>query len=97
MGAERRRMGSAQHAVATGVDMLALALSLGAPQHEDDRSFTLGKKLDHAVRKALPAPTLMCTRLASLDREHRVKQQHSATCPGTQATVIRSGHGEVVV
>ncbi|KAG0935813.1 hypothetical protein G6F31_015851 [Rhizopus arrhizus] len=93
VGRQRRRMRRLQHAMAAGVDDLALLLRIGAPEHEHQAFAFAVEHVHHVVGEALPAPPLVRAGLALFHGQHRIEQQHAALRPRDQAAVMFSSDG----
>ena len=70
-------MRRSEHQVPPAIDGRTLLDGVTAPQHEHDAITLVVKQLHDPVGKALPAFTLVRTRLPALHRQHRIQQQHT--------------------
>ena len=60
-------MGRSENTMPGAINSCALFLSMGAPQHKDDRGLSPIDRRYHCVSKALPTLTLMRSRDAVLN------------------------------
>ena len=65
-------------------DQLALGLRMRAPEHEDHGAAFLGAGCNQTIRQLLPAALGMRGRLAVLNRQAGIEQQHALACPASQ-------------
>ncbi|KAG1435407.1 hypothetical protein G6F57_021141 [Rhizopus arrhizus] len=105
VGRQRRRMRRLQHAMAAGVDDLALLLRIGAPEHEHQAFAFAVEHVHHVVGEALPAPPLVRAGLALFhgsrgpDAGYRDRSRSPCRCSAATAAPARpaaprsSGHG----
>ena len=66
------------------VDVGALLLRVGAPEHEHEwRSCLLDQRANDSVSETLPAPPLVRVRLVRAHTQHAVQQQHACNISNT--------------
>ena len=95
VGAERRGVGGAEHAVTRGVDDGTLLLRIGSPEDEYEVVALLAEDADDSIGEHLPAAALMRTRIVGLHGERGVEEQHALVGPTGEVAVGRQGLAEV--
>ena len=82
--------------MAIGIDDGALALGVGAPQHEHHPFPLLVDSGDRPVGELLPPLALVGGCTGPLDAEYAVEQQNPLVRPGCQAALSRHLQAEVL-
>ena len=99
MRRERAGMRRANHAMARRLVQLRnprrFLLRMAAPQDEHRRLFARRHRRDAGVGNRVPPAPRMAARIARLDRQRVVEQQHAALCPRGQ--VARRGRRDTAI
>jgi hypothetical protein len=90
-------MGTLQHQVLAGVDLLRLALRPVAPQHEHAARVAMADRVDQRVGDPLPAELGVAAGQVRPYRQHAVEQQYTLFGPTAQVAMIGDRQRQVAV